>query len=100
MGLTITEKIFREHTKDKRGVAGEFILADIDKCLANDITAPIAIKVFEEIIKGTEKTFFNSESIILTPDHFTPNKDVESAEQSKILKTFAHKYNISNYFRI
>ncbi|MGM0469967.1 MAG: 3-isopropylmalate dehydratase large subunit [Promethearchaeati archaeon] len=98
MGLTITEKILREHTQDKKGVAGDLILADIDKCLANDITAPIAIKVFEDIIKETDRTVFNSERIILTPDHFTPNKDVESAEQCKILKTFAHKYNISNYY--
>lgn len=100
MGLTITEKILREHSQNKNAVAGDFIFADIDKCLANDITAPIAIDVFEKVTKGTGKTVFDKEKIILTPDHFTPNKDVESAAQCKILRDFAHKYGISYYFEI
>jgi len=98
MGLTISEKILREHSQNPNAVAGDYILADIDKCLANDITAPIAIDVFKEVVKGTEKGVFDQDRIILTPDHFTPNKDVASAEQCKILKDFASEKNISNYF--
>jgi 3-isopropylmalate/(R)-2-methylmalate dehydratase large subunit len=100
MGLTITEKILRDHTAEKNAVAGDFILANVDKCLANDITAPIAIEVFEKIVEGTGKGVFDTKKIILTPDHFTPNKDVASAEQCKILRDFAHNNKILNYFEI
>lgn len=100
MGLTITEKILREHCDNKKATAGDFILANVDKCLANDITAPIAIKVFEQVIEGTEEELFDRNRVILTPDHFTPNKDVASAIQSEILRNFAHKYKIPNYFEV
>ncbi|MHA2196125.1 MAG: 3-isopropylmalate dehydratase large subunit [Promethearchaeota archaeon] len=100
MGLTITEKILKDHSEDKNVVAGDFILANVDKCLANDITAPIAIEVFEKVVEGTEKGLFDNKRIILTPDHFTPNKDVSSANQSKILHNFAHKYQILHYFEV
>jgi len=59
MELTITEKILRAHCDNKSAVAGDFILANIDRCLANDITAPIAIEVFESVIEGTEKGLFD-----------------------------------------
>ncbi len=98
MGLTITEKILKDHCTDKNVLAGDFILAKIDKCLANDITAPISIKVFKEIIEGTELGVFDNKKIILTPDHFAPNKDVASAEQCKLLREFANDYHIENYF--
>ena len=100
MELTITEKILKDHCENKNAVAGDFILANVDKCLANDITAPIAIEVFEEVIEGTEKKIFDRSSVILTPDHFTPNKDVASAIQCEILRKFAYKYKISNYFEV
>ncbi|MFX0083374.1 MAG: 3-isopropylmalate dehydratase large subunit [Candidatus Hodarchaeota archaeon] len=100
MGLTITEKILREHAHDKSVVAGDFILAEIDRCLANDITAPIAIEVFKKVIEGSDKGLFDKNKIILTPDHFTPNKDVASAIQCEILREFAHKYDVLNYFEV
>jgi 3-isopropylmalate/(R)-2-methylmalate dehydratase large subunit len=100
MGLTITEKILRDHCQNKNATAGDFVIVDIDKCLANDITAPIAIKVFEEVISGTDKDIFDSKKVILVPDHFTPNKDIASAIQSKILRDFAAKRNINNYFEV
>jgi 3-isopropylmalate/(R)-2-methylmalate dehydratase large subunit len=100
MDLTITEKILRDHCENSKASAGDFIFANIDKCLANDITAPIAIEVFEKVIEGTEKKIFDKDSVILTPDHFTPNKDVASAIQCEILRKFAYKYKISNYFEV
>jgi len=100
MELTITEKILRDHCENKKASAGDFILANISKCLANDITAPIAINVFEKVIEGTEKKIFDRNSVILTPDHFTPNKDVASAIQCEILRKFADKYKITNYFEV
>ncbi len=100
MDLTITEKILKDHSDNKSAIAGDFIFANIDKCLANDITAPIAIEVFEQVIEGTGKGLFDKTKIILTPDHFTPNKDVASAIQCEILRQFAYKYNILNYFEV
>ncbi len=100
MGFTITEKILRDHCGDKNVGAGDFILAKVDKCLANDITAPIAIDVFEKIVEGTNKGVFDPKRIILTPDHFTPNKDVASANQCKILRDFAQNKKIINYFEV
>ncbi|MFW9864993.1 MAG: 3-isopropylmalate dehydratase large subunit [Candidatus Thorarchaeota archaeon] len=100
MELTITEKILRDHCDSKNTAPGDFVLVRVDKCLANDITAPIAIDVFEAVIEGTGRTLYDKESIILTPDHFTPNKDVPSAIQCKKLRDFAHKYNVVNYFEV
>ena len=100
MGLTITEKILRNHCQNKKAVAGDFIMAEIDKCLANDITAPMAIEAFEKVVEGLKAEVFDTSKIILIPDHFTPNKDVASAAQCKVLRDFASRYNITNYFEV
>lgn len=97
MGMTITEKILADHAGKKEVVPGELIMAKVDLCLANDVTAPIAIKEFEKT--GIGKVF-NNEIIALVPDHFTPNKDINSAEQAKLLRDFAKKYNIKHYFEV
>ncbi|GAB4434802.1 MAG: 3-isopropylmalate dehydratase large subunit [bacterium] len=97
MGMTITEKILAAHCGKQEVVAGELILADVDLALANDVTAPLAIKEFERT--GAE-TVFDKDKIALVPDHFTPNKDINSAEQAKILRDFAKKHNITHYFEI
>ena len=60
MGVTITEKILRDHCQNKNAVAGDFIMAEIDKCLANDITAPIAIEVFEKVTENSKAEVFDS----------------------------------------
>lgn len=97
MGMTITEKILADHAGKKEVFPGELIMAKVDLCLANDVTAPIAIKEFEKT--GFEKVFDN-EKIALVPDHFTPNKDINSAEQAKLLRDFAKKHNIKHYFEV
>ena len=97
MAYTITEKILLAHTDKKSIAPGDFIYAKIDLALGNDITAPIAIKEFEAI--GAKKVF-DRKKIALVPDHFTPAKDRKSAEQAKILKIFAAKHKIVNYFEI
>jgi 3-isopropylmalate/(R)-2-methylmalate dehydratase large subunit len=100
MGLTITEKIIRDHCKQKNVSAGDFALVSIDRCLANDITAPKAIEVFEKVIAESNGFVLDRNKAILIPDHFTPNKDIASANQCKLLREFAHKYKISNYFEV
>ncbi len=97
MGDTITEKIFRAHLKGEKVKHGDFVYAKVDLALGNDITAPIAIEQFKKI--GSKKVF-DREKIVLIPDHFTPAKDIESATQVKILRNFAEKYKIKNYFEV
>lgn len=107
MGMTITEKILAAHTDKAVVEPGEFIEAKVDLALGNDITAPIAVQIFEENVVRTKKyqesgkaEVFDKEKIALVPDHFTPNKDIKSAEQAKILRDFAKKYGIVNYFEV
>ncbi len=98
MGHTITEKILLNHTPGKKDIhAGEFIWAKIDLSLANDITAPLAI---EEFKKSGAKKVFDTEKVTLVPDHFTPAKDLRSANQAKMLADFAKEQGIKNYFEI
>jgi len=97
MAYTITEKILLAHTNKKSIAPGDFIYAKIDMALGNDITAPIAIKEFEST--GT-KNVFDRKKIALVPDHFTPAKDMKSADQAKILQRFAIKHRIENYFEL
>lgn len=97
MGMTITEKILADHTGRQRVRAGELINAQVDMVLGNDVTAPLAIQEFERI--GV-KTVFDPNKIALVPDHFTPNKDIKSAEQAKILREFAKRHAITHYFEV
>ncbi|RKY39541.1 MAG: 3-isopropylmalate dehydratase large subunit [Candidatus Omnitrophota bacterium] len=99
MNLTLAEKILLAHTDKEEISAGEFVLADVDLCLGNDITAPIAIKEFEELAPERRR-LFDRRKIVLVPDHFTPNKDIKSAQQCKLMREFAKKYGIENYFEI
>ncbi|MGE5558546.1 MAG: 3-isopropylmalate dehydratase large subunit [Bacillota bacterium] len=97
MAMTITEKILAAHAGKDRVEPGELIQAKLDMVLGNDITAPVAIKEFAKI--GAERVF-DRERIALVPDHFTPNKDIKSAEQAKMVRDFAGKYGIVNYFEV
>jgi len=98
MGMTITEKILAAHSDRKQVKAGEFVeSARVDVCLANDITAPIAIDEFEKA--GFTKVF-DPDAVVLVPDHFTPNKDIKSAEQAKKLRMFARKHGLKHYFEV
>jgi len=95
MGSTITEKILAEHCGKKVIEAGEFIKPKIDVILSNDITAPLAIKEFRKI--GIKKVF-NRNKIALVMDHFTPNKDILSAEHVKFVREFAREQKIKYYY--
>jgi len=97
MGKTITEKILAAHAGEKEVEPGQFILADVDIALGNDVTAPVAIDVFE---KAGASTVFDKEKVALVPDHFAPNKDIKSAEQCKKMRDFAKKHDVTNYFEL
>ena len=97
MGMTMTQKILAEHAGLKEVVPGQFIEADLDMVLGNDITTPPAINEFRKM--GAEKVF-HKDKIALVPDHFTPNKDIKSAQQCKIMREFAYDEEVTNYFEI
>lgn len=95
--MTITEKILANHAGKKEVHPGELINARVDLILANDITAPIAIKEFK---KAGAKKVFDKTKIAMIPDHFAPNKDIASAEQCKILRDFSKEQELKLYFEV
>ncbi len=95
--MTITEKILAAHAGEKEVFPGQLINAKVDIVLANDITAPIAIKEFEKL--GTSRVF-DPDRVALVPDHFTPQKDIKAAEQCKLVREFARRHNLSLYFEV
>ena len=97
MGMTITEKILAEHSGKDRVEPGEIVNCRVDLALGNDITAPLAIKAFYEV---GAKEVFDPERVVLVPDHFTPNKDIPSAEQCKVLREFARRHRIRHYYEV
>lgn len=97
LGMTMTQKILAAHAGLSEVKPGDLIMADLDLVLGNDITAPVAINVFKGI---DSEAVFDKDKIALVPDHFTPNKDINSAEQCKKMRSFAHDHEISNYFEI
>ncbi|HEA83999.1 MAG TPA: 3-isopropylmalate dehydratase large subunit [Thermodesulfobacterium geofontis] len=93
--MTLAEKILAKKLNRPFVEAGELVEVPVDLTLANDITGPLAIKIFESTKIGK---IFNPEKIVLVMDHFTPNKDIKSAEQVRICREFARKYGISHYY--
>jgi 3-isopropylmalate/(R)-2-methylmalate dehydratase large subunit len=94
---TITQKILAAHAGKKNVEPGELIQVKVDLVLGNDVTAPPAIKEFHKI---GAKAVFDKNKIALIPDHFTPNKDIKSAEQVKMMREFARRFGIVNYFEV
>ncbi|BAL83352.1 putative 3-isopropylmalate dehydratase large subunit [Selenomonas ruminantium subsp. lactilytica TAM6421] len=94
MGMTMSEKILAKHAGLDHVEAGQLVTCKLDMVLANDITAPPSIKIFESI----GRPVFDNEKIALVPDHFQPAKDIKSAELAKIVRDFAVKHKIVHYF--
>ncbi len=97
MGMTMTQKILAAHAGLERVEAGQLIKAKLDLVLGNDVTTPVAVHEFEKI--GV-CCVFDKKKVAIVPDHFTPNKDIKSAEQNKLIRDFARKMEIENYFEI
>jgi 3-isopropylmalate/(R)-2-methylmalate dehydratase large subunit len=95
MGMTITEKILASHAAKDFVEPGEIIDAQIDLALANDITAPLSLEEFEKI---GAKNVFDPEKVVLVMDHFTPNKDILSAENCKKIREFAMEQKITHFY--
>ena len=97
MAMTMVEKILAHGAGEKEVHPGQLIMAKLDMVLGNDITSPVAIKEFAKF--GKEKVF-DKDKIALVPDHFTPNKDIKAAEQCALVRAFAKKESITNYFEV
>lgn len=94
--MTMAEKILAKHAGLDEVVPGQLIECDLDLVLANDVTAPIAIKTCNEI---TDEVF-DPKRVLLVPDHYVPNKDIKSAEQAKIVRDFAHEQGITHFYEV
>ncbi len=97
MGMTITEKILSRHAGLDEVRPGMLINAEVDIALGNDITAPIAIDAFR---KAGGSEVFDREKVVLVADHFTPNKDIDSAEQCKLMRDFAFEQRLTHYYDV
>ena len=97
MPMTMTQKILAAHCGRESLAAGEMILAQTDLVLGNDITAPVAINEFR---KAECDCVFDCERVALVMDHFTPNKDIKAAEQTRKVRQFAQEKGIPNFFDV
>ncbi len=97
MGMTMTQKILAAHAGLPEVKAGQLIEAKLDIVLGNDVTSPVAINEFE---RCGATSVFDKSRIALVMDHFTPNKDIKSAQHCKQVREFASKYDIDNYFDV
>lgn len=95
--MTITEKILASHAGLECVSPGDLIKVNVDLALANDITAPLAIRVFGEMGRGE---VFDKDRVALIPDHFVPNKDIQSAQQAKLMRDFAMEQDILHYYEL
>ena len=93
MGMTMTQKILADHAGVKEVHAGELIEANVDIVMANDITGPMALPIFK---KRADKVF-DKDKVVLVPDHFTPNKDIKSAENSKAIREFSREQGLTHH---
>nr|NIO68415.1 3-isopropylmalate dehydratase large subunit [Anaerolineae bacterium] len=97
MGMTLAEKILAAHADLEKVSPGQLIRVPVDLVLANDITAPIAIREFERIGVGR---VFDRSKVVLVADHFVPNKDIKSAEQCKVMRDFARAQQLTYYYDV
>jgi len=95
MRHNLIQKILQAHCKEEVREPGQIVQCKVSTVLANDITAPLSIRALEKM--GAKKVF-DPEKVILVCDHFTPNKDIDSAEQVKRVREFARKFDILHYY--
>ena len=93
MGMTMTQKILADHAGVKEVHAGELIEANVDIVMANDITGPMALPIFKRMADKV----FDKDKVVLVPDHFTPNKDIKSAENSKAIREFSREQGLTHH---
>ena len=91
MAMTMTQKILADHAGIESVTAGQLIEAKLDVVMANDITGPMALPIFRQMADKV----FDKDKVVLVPDHFTPNKDIKSAENSKAILDFSNEQGLT-----
>jgi len=97
MGMTMAEKILSVHVDGQEVRAGQFADVLVDVVLSNDITAPIAIREFEKL--GVSEVF-DRQRVVMVADHFVPNKDIKSAEQTLLMRQFARSQCLVHHYDV
>ena len=97
MGMTLTEKILADHCLEGQVSPGNIIQAGIDLVMCHEVTTPPAIKMLEE--HGLN-TIFDPGKVVVTPDHFVPNKDIKSAELTRTMQKWVAANNIEHYYEL
>ncbi|HKL94306.1 MAG TPA: 3-isopropylmalate dehydratase large subunit [Clostridia bacterium] len=97
MGMTMTQKILAAHSGLNFVEQGQLVMAKLDLVLGNDVTSPVAVNEFNKANCGD---VFDCGKIALVMDHFTPNKDIKAAEQTKQVREFARDKKITNFFDV
>lgn len=97
MPMTISEKILAKNAETSPIRPDSLIEVRVDFALGNDITAPLAIEAFRT---SGAKQVFDAERVALIPDHFTPNKDIASAMQVKLLRDFSREHNLPHFYEV
>ncbi len=111
MGHTLAEKILAGHVAGEGAAAprrpdlspGDLIEVAVDLVLANDITAPIALREFEKLgvdAYGAHRRVFDPEKVVMVADHFAPNKDIKSAEQCAMIRRFAREQDLPHHYDV
>ena len=95
--MTLTQKILAKAAGKDSVKAGELIFCNLDIVMGNDITSPVAISEFEKA--GFDKVF-DPEKVVIVLDHFTPCKDIKSANQCIVCRNFAKKQGLKNFFDV
>ena len=95
MGRTIAEKIFDAHRVDTPA-EGVFVIR-LDAVFCHEITTPIAIN---DLVSRGKDRVFDPNKIKVVIDHVSPAKDSKTAMQGKILREWARRNNILDFFDI
>lgn len=97
MGMTMTQKILASKAGLNEVKAGQYVEIELDVVLGNDITTPVAI---DEMNKHGLNKVYDQKKIVIVPDHFTPNKDIKTAQQCQMVRNFVKEHAIENYFEV
>ena len=95
MPKTLAQKILQAHTDETVGRPGQIVRCRVSMVLANDITAPLAVKSFRAM--GAAKVF-DKDKVAFVMDHFTPQKDIDSANQVLVCRRFAEEQGLTHYY--
>lgn len=101
MGMTISEKILAAHSGTKEVCAGEFVTCRFDTVFGSDFSMLSARETFERIFEGWNGArVFDSDKVVITLDHDTPAKDIQSAGNERWVRTWAREHGVVHFLEV